>query len=226
MDLVGTRIWTIPFSIQIWLANLIHLQGDHTSDFSAYSALTDHYRVLSFDFRGHGGSSHTKPYSFHQIVEDIEALRRHFAGDEQCVVCGGSFGGFIAQEYAIQYPTKISHLILRGTAPSHHRKTQHKRQSSSEAWWADSPSDEDGAIKTLERRLQKAPGLSVEMLTGKIFGVFDSDLEFRLIMHAAAPLYSENFDPNAALRKNIETGFNAESHSKSLNNHRLRQTRR
>lgn len=64
------------------------------------------------------------------------------------------------------------------------------------------------------------------MLTGKIFGVFDSDLEFRLIMHAAAPLYSENFDPNAALRKNIETGFNAESHSKSLNNHRLRQTRR
>jgi proline iminopeptidase len=52
------------------------------------------------------------------------------------------------------------------------------------------------------------------MLKDKIFGAFESDLEFRLIMHAAAPLYSENFDADVALKRNIETVFLAESHSK------------
>lgn len=32
-------------------------------------------------------------------------------------------------------------------------------------------------------------------------------------MYAAAPLYSENFDPDLALKHNIETVFYAKSHS-------------
>lgn len=96
--------------------------GSHGSDFKAYSPLADKYRVLSFDFRGHGQSSPTKPYSFKQIVEDIESLRKHFAGDDRCIVIGGSFGGYLAQQYAITYPSHLSHMVLRGTAPSHERK--------------------------------------------------------------------------------------------------------
>lgn len=92
-------------------------------DFSAFGPLGNQYRVLSFDFRGHGQSSSTKPFTFAQIVEDIEGLRRQFAGDTQkTIICGGSFGGFLAQQYSIQYADKVSHLILRGTAPSYHRK--------------------------------------------------------------------------------------------------------
>jgi pimeloyl-ACP methyl ester carboxylesterase len=30
--------------------------------------------------------------------------------------------GYLAQQYALTYPKKLSHLILRGTAPSYHRK--------------------------------------------------------------------------------------------------------
>ncbi|PLB46620.1 alpha/beta-hydrolase [Aspergillus steynii IBT 23096] len=168
--------------------------GDHKSDFSAFSPLSDRYRVLSFDYRGHGQSSRTKPYSFQQIVDDIEALRAHFVGPEtQCIICGGSFGGFLAQQYAIQYADKVSHLILRGTAPSHHH--------------------EDKAIQVLETRLNKALGLSVAMLKEKIFGRFESDIEFQLVMLSAAPLYAEKFDPDLALQKNLETVFNAESHN-------------
>lgn len=95
--------------------------GSHDSDFKAYSPLGNKYRVVSFDYRGHGLSSATKPYTFGQIVEDIEGVRKHFAGDQQVIICGGSFGGFLAQQYAIQYAGKVSHLILRGTAPSYHR---------------------------------------------------------------------------------------------------------
>lgn len=84
-------------------------------------------RVLSFDFRGHGQSSRTRPYTFDQIVDDVEGLRRHFSRDghedKQVIICGGSFGGFLAQHYAIKYARHVSHLILRGTAPSHNRKS-------------------------------------------------------------------------------------------------------
>ena len=98
--------------------------GDHRSDFGAYKPLeADGYRVLSFDFRGHGQSSATKPYTFEQIVDDVEGLRLHFAGASRVIVCGGSFGGFLALHYAIKYATAVSHLVLRGTAPSYHRKT-------------------------------------------------------------------------------------------------------
>ena len=101
--------------------------GDHKSDFHAYSPLSDKYRVLSFDFRGHGQSSDTPPFTFRQLVDDIEALRRHFAGspdnnNARIILCGGSFGGYLAQQYAIEYLSHVSHLILRGTAPSYHRK--------------------------------------------------------------------------------------------------------
>lgn len=99
------------------------VSGNHKSDYRAYSPLVDQYRVLSFDFRGHGQSSPTKPYTFEQLVDDVEGIRRHFAGaDRQVIIIGGSFGGFLAQHYAIKYASHVSHLILRGTAPSYHRE--------------------------------------------------------------------------------------------------------
>lgn len=98
------------------------LIGDHKSDFKAYLPLSSKYRVFSFDYRGHGQSSRTEPYTFRQIVDDIEGVREHFlGGNNQCIIIGGSFGGFLAQQYAIAYPSHVSHLVLRGTAPSYHR---------------------------------------------------------------------------------------------------------
>lgn len=112
--------------------------GDHASDFSAYSALAAHnHRVLSFTYRGHGLSSATKPYTFQQIVDDIEGLRVHFAGrDGKVVIIGGSFGGFLALHYAVVYPGNVSHLVLRGTAASWHRWFSSSSSSSSFAEFA------------------------------------------------------------------------------------------
>ncbi|KAK1854849.1 proline iminopeptidase [Colletotrichum chrysophilum] len=167
--------------------------GDHRSDFKVYSQLSDKIRVLSFDYRGHGQSSLTKPYTFEQIVDDIEGVRQHFAGDKQVIICGGSFGGFVAQQYAIKYASKVSHLILRGTAASHHH--------------------EAGAIKTLEERIHKVPSFSVDMLRNKVFGAYESDREFQLIYFAMMPLYREVFDPDAALKSNLDGVYVAESHN-------------
>jgi pimeloyl-ACP methyl ester carboxylesterase len=221
---------------------LTRVSGDHKSDFRAYSVLSDQYRVLSFDYRGHGQSSSTKPYTFSQIVDDIEGVRRHFAGPEtKVIICGGSFGGFLAQQYAITYGQFVSHLILRGTAPSYHRMCffassghssvfpswsrlsprtppcprRKKKKKEEREKDAHSCTEEDDAIKVLETRVHKAPSFSVEMLKEKVFGAFDSDLEFQLVHLAMMPLYSEVFDANAALRNCLATRYNAEAHSES-----------
>ncbi|KAL1618235.1 hypothetical protein SLS56_010668 [Neofusicoccum ribis] len=166
--------------------------GDHRSDFKAYQPLADSYRILGFDFRGHGHSSLSPPYTFKQLVDDIEALRQHFGGDEKAVIAGGSFGGFLAQQYAITYPDKVSHLVLRGTAPSHHH--------------------EEEAIRTLEARLHRAPSASIEMLH-KVFSAFEDDEEFRLIIFAINPLYTESYNADGGLKKIRDTVFRAETHN-------------
>jgi len=41
---------------------------------------------------------------------------RVWTGAEKVVMAGGSYGGFIAMEYAIRYPERVQALILRDTA--------------------------------------------------------------------------------------------------------------
>lgn len=77
-----------------------------------------------------------------------------------------------------------------------------------------SPPDEAGAIKTLEARIHKVPSFSVDMLKNKVFGAYESDREFQLVYFAMMPLYRETFDPDAALKSNLDGVYVAESHSK------------
>lgn len=62
--------------------------------------------------------------------------------------------------------------------------------------------------------MHRAPSFSVEMLKNKVFRAFESDLEFQLVHLAMMPLYSEVFDPNAALQSCLGNVYNAVSHSK------------
>ncbi|KAL7420941.1 hypothetical protein Q5752_004895 [Cryptotrichosporon argae] len=170
--------------------------GTHASDFAAYRALGSRFRVLSLDFRGHGASSLTPPYTFAQLVDDVEAARVHFGGGgraQKAVICGGSFGGFLALQYAVKYPDSLSHLILRGTAPSHEHEAE--------------------AFTILESRLPRVPLASLGMLR-KVFGSFTDDTEFRLVMFALGPLYSEGaYDPDRGLEGVRRGVYNAETHN-------------
>lgn len=52
------------------------------------------------------------------------------------------------------------------------------------------------------------------MLTEGVFGEFKSDDEFRLVMFAMGPLYSEaTYNPFAALQRNLQIKFRAKVHS-------------
>ena len=82
---------------------------------TTFGPLADVFRVLVFDARGCGRSEAVPPYSHAQWAADVDALRA-WAGAERCVVAGGSYGGFIALEYAVAYPERVLALVLRDTS--------------------------------------------------------------------------------------------------------------
>ncbi len=51
-------------------------------------------------------------------IEDIEGLRKAL-GFEKWNVLGHSYGGVVAQGYALKYPEHVSHLILANTFHSY-----------------------------------------------------------------------------------------------------------
>jgi proline iminopeptidase len=80
-----------------------------------FGPLADLFRVVVFDARGCGRSEAVPPYSHAQWAADVDALRA-WTGAEQVVVAGGSYGGFIALEYALAYPDRVRAVVLRDTA--------------------------------------------------------------------------------------------------------------
>jgi proline iminopeptidase len=82
---------------------------------ATFGPLADELRVVVFDARGCGLSEGQPPFSHAQWAADVDGLRE-WIGAEQIIVAGGSYGGFIAMEYAIAYPDRTRAMILRDTS--------------------------------------------------------------------------------------------------------------
>lgn len=94
--------------------------GDHLRFKQHSLELQDVAQLVFIDHRGCGRSKKTKAsdYTLENNIEDIEALRKHLGLDKICIL-GGSYGGMVAQGYAIRYPKRVEKLILSVTAPSY-----------------------------------------------------------------------------------------------------------
>ncbi|MGG2398659.1 3-oxoadipate enol-lactonase [Pseudomonas sp. SH1-B] len=80
------------------------------------AALTQHFRVLRYDTRGHGQSLVSPgPYSIEQLGGDVLALLDAL-GIQQASFCGLSMGGLIGQWLGINAPERITRLVLCNTA--------------------------------------------------------------------------------------------------------------
>lgn len=77
--------------------------------------LSDRFRILSFDLRGHGRSSKVRGrYEIDDFVGDVLALADH-AGFESFNLAGFSLGGLIAQRLALTHQQRIRRLVLLAT---------------------------------------------------------------------------------------------------------------
>jgi len=80
------------------------------------TALTEHFHVLRYDTRGHGGTDAPEgPYSIELFVDDAVALLDNL-GVEQVHFAGLSMGGFIGQLIAARHSERILSLTLCDTA--------------------------------------------------------------------------------------------------------------
>jgi pimeloyl-ACP methyl ester carboxylesterase len=74
------------------------------------------YRLLRYDLRGHGrtGPSIMGLYSMNTFVDDLRSLLDSLQ-ISSTMLCGLSWGGSIAQAFAVQNPERVSALVLAGS---------------------------------------------------------------------------------------------------------------
>ncbi len=157
---------------------------DHSYFRPALTPLGDVLHLVYSDLRGHGRSGRPpiETLTFDQLAEDIDALRAHL-GFSRVALLGHSYGGFIALEYALRHPERLSHLILVDTAPA-----------------TDYPDELAANIKRkaspeLAKALQNAAPPT-------------TNVEFEERLHQRAPLYYYRFDPDVAARLNANLILN------------------
>lgn len=77
----------------------------------------NHHQLIYFDAFGRGKSDTAavvSEYTLDRDIEDIEGLRKALKLDKISLL-GHSYGGVVAQGYAVRYPQHVSHLILANT---------------------------------------------------------------------------------------------------------------
>ncbi|HEX6565359.1 MAG TPA: proline iminopeptidase-family hydrolase [Chthoniobacterales bacterium] len=77
-------------------------------------------RLVFIDERGSGRSERVEDvhqYTVENMVEDVEAVRTAL-GLGKISLLGHSYGGVLAQAYALKYQKNLSHLVLASTFPS------------------------------------------------------------------------------------------------------------
>lgn len=92
------------------------LATDHRMWDGQMPALTDRYRVVRYDRRGHGQSdAPAGPYSIEMLVEDARQILAAL-GIARTHWCGLSLGGMVGQRIATLHPELIDKLVLCDTS--------------------------------------------------------------------------------------------------------------
>lgn len=164
--------------------------GSRAETRATFSPFADEYRVIVFDARGSGESGGAGPFTHEQWVADVDALRE-WAGVERFVLAGGSYGGFVAMEYAIRHPERVAALVLRDTAADH---------------------STDGASR---RNAAASTRVSIDMakLDRINRGQVRDDDDLRDCWREILPLYDHVYDPAAVEAKVAATPYRYQTHN-------------
>lgn len=161
----------------------------HEEPKRAFGPLTDKHQLITFDARGSGSSEAKGPYTHEQWVADIDAIREHFS-IEKFIMAGGSYGGFLALEYAIRHPDRVTHVVLRDAAARDY-------------------GPEAKAIALA--RAKEFPQITQEVLDHVFDGTMRNNAHYRECWEIIAPLYNVNYDPEVVRKRNDLIPFNYET---------------
>ena len=110
----GARLWTLSFGTGDPLFFIPGGPGGVHYGLRSFDSLATTSTLVYFDGFGRGKSDTAKSvtaYSLERDIEDLEGLRKAM-GYEAINILGHSYGGVVAQGYAIKYPQHVKHLIL------------------------------------------------------------------------------------------------------------------
>ncbi len=165
--------------------------GDCRDQVRDYGPLADEFRLVFYDARGSGRSEDKPPYTHEQWVADADELATQL-GIETFALLGHSYGGIVAQEYALRHPERLRRLILVDTTPS----TVENEETIARALAAGLPGIEEGWLRKL--------------FEGRV----DSDAEMREMWELLLPLYFEGpFDPDLPRQMADQTFFHHATHN-------------
>lgn len=94
--------------------------ADHSDFLPFLRPLARRNQLIFIDERGSGRSERLrdpKKYTLDAMVDDLRCVRKAF-GLTRFALLGHSFGGILAQAYAVRFPQTLVRLILAGTAHS------------------------------------------------------------------------------------------------------------
>ena len=87
-----------------------------------FLTFAENYRVIRYDRRGYGKSTYPeKPYS---DIEDLKSVF-DFLDVKKAAVMGMSAGGRLSIDFALEYPEKVTSLVLVGAVLSGYSYTDH-----------------------------------------------------------------------------------------------------
>jgi len=81
-----------------------------------YAALAGRYRLVSVHHPGVGGTTAGDDLSLDGIADLVSAVLRQLGCSEPVHVAGASFGGLIAQSFALRHPERTATLTLIGSS--------------------------------------------------------------------------------------------------------------
>lgn len=113
----GAKIWAVTFGTGDPLFIIPGGPGSSHIGYRTFDSLASTSKLVYYDGFGRGKSDTAKDvrqYSLDRDIEDLEGLRKAMHLD-MINVLGHSYGGLVAQGYAVKYPQHLKHLVLANT---------------------------------------------------------------------------------------------------------------
>ena len=117
----GYKLWTVSFGKGDPLFFIAGGPGGTHYGLRSFDSLSKTNTLVYFDGLGRGKSDtalNLSEYTLARDIEDLEGLRKAM-GFEKINILGHSYGGLVAQGYAIKYPKQTKHLILANSFHSY-----------------------------------------------------------------------------------------------------------
>ncbi|MGZ3615714.1 MAG: alpha/beta fold hydrolase [Ktedonobacteraceae bacterium] len=168
---------------------------DHTYFRPWLDTLSDQAQLIYYDQLGQGRS--TRPESYEDIsmstwADEADALRASL-GFDRIILLGHSFGGFIAQEYALRHGDHLDGLILCDTAPI----LDYQDVIMANAQSRGTPEQVQAVIA----------GLSAPVA---------DDASFQQLWTTILPLYFNTYDPEVAKQMDDATQYSAQGFNQGM----------